>query len=208
MSTNSTPPPSLRPPVESGSGKYIALILLFGGASAGLFFWHQSQTSAPAPAPTPSASAAIAAAHAPHDEPVDIPPPPPPAVPDAAPESGTAKATSNASSAPAVDSCAQPTCIGQITPDLNSALSFRGKTAHKCYDEALGQDPTLKGQVVINVRVGTNGAVCSSSVVSSEISNPSVAACIANKFRQGARLPSPAGGCVDVDVPMKLLPPH
>ena len=95
-----------------------------------------------------------------------------------------------------------------MTSELTAALQFRARTAHKCYDEALGQDPTLKGQVVINVRIGNNGTVCSSSVASSELSNPSVAACIANRFRQGARMPSPAGGCLDTNVPIRLRPPQ
>jgi hypothetical protein len=99
-------------------------------------------------------------------------------------------------------------CSGTVGAELSSALAFRAKTAHKCYDEALGQDSTLKGQVVINVRVSNNGTICSAGVQSSDLANPSVAACIANRFRQGARLPSPTGGCAEVNVPMRLLPPH
>jgi hypothetical protein len=178
--------------------------VLLGGASAGLFAWRSSHTD-PVVAPTPSASAAIIAAHAPHDEPPDIPPPPPP-VPEAGPGSGSSKPVPTGLGGG--DGCGASTCGGSISADLSSALAFRAKTAHKCYDEALAQDSTLKGQVVLNVRVGTNGTVCSASVQSSDLANGSVAACIANKFRQGARLPSPAGGCIDVNVPMKLLPAH
>ena len=201
----SSPPSSLRPPpVDSGSGKYAIIMLLLGGGMAGLFFWRRSQ-ELPLPAPSPSASAAIVAAHAPHVDPIDIPPPPP-SVPDATPDTGGPKP------APAVwsggDGCAQTSCNGSAGSDLQGALAFRAKTAHKCYDEALAQDPTLKGQVVISVRVSGNGTVCAAGVESSDIPNPSVAACIANKFRQGSRLPSPTGGCVSVNVPMKLLPAH
>jgi hypothetical protein len=204
QSPPSKPPSSLLPPPDSGSGKYLVVILLLGGGMAGLFFWRRSQADATQPLPSPSASAAIEAARAPHVDPIDIPPPPPPP-PDASPEKVPPKVTSGGGGG---DGCGQTTCNGSASADLQSALAFRAKTAHKCYDEALSQDSTLKGQVVISVRVSGNGTVCASSVVSSDIPNPSVAACIANRFRQGARLPSPTGGCVEVNVPMKLLPPH
>jgi hypothetical protein len=171
---------------------------------AGLFFWRNCQ-SQPVVAPSPSASAAIIAAHAPHEDPIDIPPPP--ALPDATPDTGHAKPVIN-SNGGGGDGCGAATCNGSVGTDLSNALAFRARTAHKCYDEALAQDGTLKGQVVINVRVGSNGSICSAAVKSSDIANPGIAPCIANRFRQGARLPSPTGGCAEVNVPMRLLPPH
>jgi len=204
----SSPPSSLVPkPVESGSAKYLLILVLLGGGAAGLFFWRSSQTDAGPPPLPPAASAAVAAAHAPHVMPDDIPPPPP-ATPDAAPDTGGAKAPAGGGGGNWGDGCKETSCGGRVTPELTGALSFRAKTAHKCYDEALGQDPTLKGQVVVDVRVSGNGTVCAASVVSNDLQNPGVAPCIANKFRQGARLPSPVGGCVEVNVPMKLLPAH
>ena len=203
------PPPSsiIPPPVESGTGKYLAVILLLGGGMVGLFLWHKSQAEQPIVVPSPSASAAIAAAHAPHDEPIDIPPPPP-IVPDAAPDTPVKPTGAGAGGANWGDGCAQTTCGGRITPELSSALAFRAKTAHRCYDEALAQDPTLKGQVVLSVKIGNNGNVCSASVASNDLANPSVGSCIANKFRQGLRLPSPLGGCLEANVPMQLQPAH
>ena len=208
MSTKPQPPspaPSLRPPPVDGTGKYLAIILLLGGGIVGLFAWRHFQPEPVAPAPPPSASAALLASHAPHDEPIDIPPPP--AVPDATPDTGAVK-PATATGGGGGDGCAQKTCGGSINAELSSALAFRAKTAHKCYDEALALDSTLQGQVVINVRVGTNGAVCSASVASNDLPSPGVAPCIANRFRQGARLPSPTGGCIDANVPMRLLPAH
>jgi hypothetical protein len=171
---------------------------------AGLFAWRHFQAAPEVVvAPAPSVSVPPPISHN-YDQ-VDIPPPPPD-VADASPDTSVAKPQ------PATpflgDGCQQTSCNGRITPDLTSALAFRAKTAHKCYDEALAQDSTLKGQVVINVHVSYNGTVCSAAVESSDLANGGVAACIANKFRQGARLPSPLGGCVDVNVPMKLLPAH
>ena len=127
-------------------------------------------------------------------------------MPDPVPDTGPAKVVSGGGGGG--NGCEQTSCRGSATDDLRKTLSTRARAAHRCYDEALAQDSTLKGQVVINVRVGYNGTVCAASVASSELSNPAVAACIANRFRQGARLASPQGGCVDVNVPIALLPPH
>ena len=179
-------------------------MVILGLGMAGLFWWRSSQQDAVAAAPSPSASAsAVVPALAPHEEPIDIPPPP--ALPDATPDTGAPKVVPTGGGG---DGCAQTTCNGGTTSELSGALAFRAKTAHKCYDEALAQDPTLKGQVVIHVRVSYNGTVCAASVESSDVANPSVAACIANRFRQGARLPSPSGGCMEANVPVRLLPPH
>ncbi len=205
--TTKPPPSSLRaPPPSSGSGKYLIIMLLLGGGLVGLYFVKGS-TADPQPPLPPSASAAVVAAHAPHPDPVDIPPPPP-AIPDATPDTGATKTVVSSGGGGGGDGCAQTSCNGRAGTELQNALAFRAKTAHKCYDEALAQDSTLKGQVVIGVKISGNGTVCSSSVVSSEVPNPGVAGCIANRFRQGARLPSPVGGCVEVNVPMKLLPPR
>jgi hypothetical protein len=95
-----------------------------------------------------------------------------------------------------------------MTPDLETALAFRAKTAHKCYDDALAQDSTLHGSVKISVRVASNGSLCSANAAASDLANPSVAACIASKFRQAGHFPPPSGGCLDVNVPISLMPPH
>jgi hypothetical protein len=187
-----------------GTGRNIAVIVLLAAAMAGLFLWKSCQSEPEPVAPAPSSSSPVVSARPPPEQP-DIPPPP--AIPDATPDTGRPKATV-VSSGGGGDGCSQATCSGAVSAELSSALAFRAKTAHKCYDEALAQDSTLKGQVVISVRVGNNGTICSAGVQSSDIPNPGVAACIANRFRQGARLPSPTGGCAEVNVPMRLLPPH
>jgi hypothetical protein len=171
---------------------------VLGIGMVGLLVWRLSQ---PKPAPVAPAPVSVPVPSSRYVEPLDIPPPP--ELPDAAPDTGPAKP---APTAWVGEGCNAASCSGRITTDLNSALSFRAKTAHKCYEEALGQDPSLKGQVVIGVRVAYDGNICSASVESNDLANAGVAACIAKKFRQGARLPSPTGGCLDVNIPMKLLP--
>jgi hypothetical protein len=126
--------------------------------------------------------------------------PPPPVVEDSGvdPDAGKKPAVSAAAQ------CDAKTCGGTATPDIETALAFRAKQSHRCYDSALGQDPTLRGKMSIAVRIGSNGTACSASVVNNELSS-SVATCVANYFR-GQAFPMPRGGCIDVSVPINFVP--
>ena len=101
--------------------------------------------------------------------------------------------------------CDAKKCVGQSGSDLETALQFRVKQAHRCYDNALAQDPTLRGKVTVAVRIGANGQVCSSGVASNDMASPNVATCVTGYFR-GANFPSPKGGCVDVNIPINFVP--
>ena len=97
-------------------------------------------------------------------------------------------------------------CGGSTSSEIETALSFRAKQAHRCYDNALAQDATLRGKVSIAVRIGSNGQACSAGVASNELSSaPSVANCVVGYFR-GQVFPSPKGGCVDVNIPINFVP--
>ena len=102
--------------------------------------------------------------------------------------------------------CDAKRCTGATTSDIETALAFRAKQSHRCYDNALGQDPTLRGKVSIAVRIGANGTGCSAGVASNELSSaPGVANCVVNYFR-GQAFPTPKGGCVDVNIPINFVP--
>jgi hypothetical protein len=200
MSAKAPPPsPSLRPPTEGGGGKYTVVIALLGAGLIGLLLWKHFSAD-PVVAPIASATPVTSAAPPPNPKEDDVPPPPP--VEDSGPEAGPVRVVSSNWA-----SC-DGTCGGKPTGDLESALAFRAKTAHKCYDEALAQDSTLKGSVKIAVRVAANGNLCSANVAGNDLSNPMVANCIANRFRQAGHFPAPTGGCIDVNVPISLMPPH
>ena len=81
----------------------------------------------------------------------------------------------------------------------------RAKKAHRCYDNALAQDPKLDGKVVINLVVGRDGSVCASKVKSKDAGFDAVAECVAGTFNAGA-FPTPENGCADVMVPMTFHP--
>ena len=201
MSAKAPPPSSsLRPPTEGGASKYTAIIALLAAGLLGLLVWkHFSGDPSVEQRPPPTPVATTPPANSRED---DIPPPPPEE--DSGPDTGAPKSTAPSNWA----SCDAKTCGGSVTSDLESVLAFRAKAAHRCYDEALAQDSTLKGTVKIAVRVAANGNLCSANVAASDLSNPSVASCIANRFRQAGHFPAPAGGCLDVNVPISLMPPH
>jgi hypothetical protein len=96
-------------------------------------------------------------------------------------------------------------CSGVSSTELENALGFRVKQAHRCYDNALAQDPTLRGKVTVAVRIGANGQVCNAGIASNEMSSQSVASCVSGYFR-GASFPSPKNGCVDVNIPINFVP--
>jgi hypothetical protein len=196
-----SPPSSLRPPVESGgSSKYVAVVALLAVGLVGLVVWKHFSADAPVvvvppPAPAPSFPTN------PRED--DVPPPPP--IEDSGPDTGPPKSTVASTSAAVCDA---KTCSGSMTSDLESALAFRAKTAHKCYDDALAQDSTLHGSVKISVRIASNGNICSANPSSNDLANPNVANCIANRFRQAGHFPAPSGGCLDVNIPISLMPAH
>lgn len=149
----------------------------------------------------PPADAAVTALNTGRNPEDDIPLPPP--IPDAGKPSTTA--TSGGTS-PGSYQCDVRKCNGSTTSELETALSFRTKQAHRCYDTALSQDPTLKGKVTVGVRVGTNGQVCPGvSIVSNEMGSSAVGNCVVNYFR-GQSFPAPRGGCADVQIPINFVP--
>jgi hypothetical protein len=186
--------PAGMPP--SGNGKYIAIALVLLGLIGGLVYWKLTQKppepvtiNLPAdagPPPKPSRN--------PDD---DIPPPPP--VEDAGPDAGKKTVVVFQG-----NQCDVKKCGGATNSDLETALSFRAKQAHRCYDNALAQDPTLRGKVSIAVRIGSNGQACSAGVASNDIGG-NVANCVAGYFR-GQAFPAPRGGCIDVNVPINFVP--
>jgi hypothetical protein len=72
-------------------------------------------------------------------------------------------------------------------------------------EKALAGDPTLTGHVVLSLKIASNGQVCSATVKSNEMSDPSVATCAANTYLS-QHLPPPRGGCANIDMPINYKP--
>jgi hypothetical protein len=190
------PKPSIPPAgVPSGNGKYIALAVVLLLLLGGVVFFAKSrkggetvvQTFDAGPPPGPTS------ARNPDD---DIPLPPP--VEDAGPAEKPKVAATKFD-----NQCGAKTCSGAATSDLETALAFRAKQAHRCYDNALAADPTLRGKMSVTVRIGANGQVCSANVGQNDL--PTITNCVLNSFR-GQNMPAPRGGCADVAIPINFVP--
>lgn len=96
-------------------------------------------------------------------------------------------------------------CVGNATVDLQSALRAKAGQARSCYERALTHNSTLAGSALISVRVGPNGEPCSASVGQDTLGDAAVTNCVVQRFRTG-KFPKPAGGCVDVAVPISFVP--
>lgn len=185
----------MRAPPTNNNGKMVVVLLLLGVGIAGLFAL-KSCTAEPPPNPTPVASASVPSPSATlvvDDLPL------PPVVEDAA--VATTKATASS-----FNPCEVKSCNGATTPELESALAFRAKQAHRCYDSALANDSTLQGKMELQLRVASNGNVCAADVTHNDMGTSSVASCVQNWFRAAGHFPSPRGGCVDAKVPISFVP--
>lgn len=185
----------MAPPPKGGSGAFIAAALAMLLLMGGLIFWKM-RGSDPKPQPTETAP--------PPPTPTQVfeqpppPPPPPPPVEDA----GT-KPITKVGGPVGAGACGGE-CKGTASGALQSALASKAGASRGCYERALRQNATLAGKLVISVRIGPQGQVCSAGVASNGLGDPGVASCVVSMFRS-ASFPAPQGGCVDAQVPMNFV---
>jgi hypothetical protein len=168
------------------------MLLLMGG----LIFWKLrgsdekpvASVQPPPPATTPQV----------FEQPPPPPPPPPP------PEEDAGKKPTGKVVGVGGGGCAGE-CKGTAGAALQSALAAKAGAARGCYERGLRQNATLQGKLVVSVRVGPGGQVCSAGVASNSLGDPGVASCVVGLFRS-ASFPAPEGGCVDTQVPMNFVP--
>ncbi len=194
MATTTTPPP----PKSSGASFIllgVGMLLVMGG----LIYWKVAGDKEPeAPPPEPPKVENKAPVF---DDPP--PPPPPPEEPkDAEAEKEEPKKVVRSSGGSGA--CSDP-CNGTAPGSLHAALRAKGGQARGCYERALRLNPTLSGRITVAARIGAQGQVCSANVAQNTLGDSSVATCVAQMFRSG-KFPAPNGGCVDVQVPLNLVP--
>jgi hypothetical protein len=193
MPTTSTTPP---PPTKTGSGGFIVAAVVMLALMGGLIYWKLGGSDAPRQeAPKPIAKV--------QHEPVLEAPPPPPPPPEPEPAKPEQKVVKRVQ-AGGGGGCGGE-CTGTAPAALRSALMGKAGQARGCYERALRQNSMLQGRLVLNVRVGPQGQVCSATVASNGLGDPGVASCVTQMFRSSA-LPAPQGGCVDTAVPMNFVP--
>lgn len=202
MASKAPPPRSSKHPAgvpSSGGVKYVVIAVALLGLIGAAVAWKMSQKP-PAP-PIVVVDAAPPPVRSGRNLDDDVPPPPPvedAGVEDAGKKVAVATQVSN-------NLCDVKKCTGTSGSELENALQFQVKKAHRCYDSALAQDPTLRGKVTVSVRVGANGQVCSAGIASNEMGSSQVASCVSGSFR-GASFPPPRGGCIDVNIPINFVP--
>ena len=107
---------------------------------------------------------------------------------------------------------AGPTGVAQVgvaiatvaVPNADSVVaSLRGRF-RSCYQKGLLEDSTMSGKVTISVKVGSNGEVMSSDVVSSAGLSPTVSRCIADVAKR-ATFSAPGGGGSTLQIPVTFV---
>jgi hypothetical protein len=191
-------------PIGGGNNVFIAASVVMLLAVGGLVTWKLKGSSSSSPEPT--AAASFTAGPNVHQPPVYTPMPPPPPPPPSEEHTASPSAVSPANATVRSGKSYCPSsCEGSVTAALSSALAGRGGAGRRCYEKSLSQNQSLRGHMTVSVRVGTNGSVCSASVVGDELHEPGLTNCIIGVFRASI-LPAPQNGCVDVKVPLNFVP--
>lgn len=189
-----TPPP----PKSGGSGPIIIAAVLMLFVIGGLIVWKVTGSSKEEPkTETPVAVATTATPT------LDEPPPPPPPPPVAPEESAKPEDKKKVASTGGGGGGCSKECAGTATAALQSALAGRGAQARGCYQKALSTNNTLEGTMLMTVKVGPSGQVCSASISNDTLHDPMIKSCVTNHFKSSV-LPAPQGGCVDVNVPLRF----
>jgi hypothetical protein len=180
---------------------YIALAVLLLLGIGGIIAWKV--TSKPPEVPRPIATTPVASS-APTSALIDEIPLPPPII-----DSGLAVAPTYTGGGGGGDPCTYSVCNGQVAPgsDTERGLQMLARqTRRKCYDPALGNDPSLAGHVKVHMKIASTGMLCSASVAANDMSNTSVGECAARMLLSSGRVPPPKGGCVNLDFPLNYVP--
>jgi hypothetical protein len=201
---SSVPPPSQSGVPQSGGNNItyilLAVVLLLG--IGGIVAWKLTSKPDAPPPPTPTASVA-SSAPATNQALIDEVPLPPPIIDAAAP------VTTIYTGGGGGDPCTYSVCNGNVPPgsDTERGLQVLARqTRRKCYDPALGNDPTLQGHVKVHMKIASTGAICSASVAANDMSNTSVGECAARMLMSSGHVPPPKGGCVNLDFPLNYVP--
>jgi hypothetical protein len=184
-------------PPKSGAGGFIVAAVVMLVAMGALIFWKLQDKGEPT-----KPAALLPVVEEPPAPKLEAPPPPPPPlekVEDAG-KAPVAKAPVRVAAGPCSGEC-----TGTAPAALQGALRAKAGASRGCYERALRQNPMLKGRIMVGVRVGAQGQVCSAGIVSDTLGDPGVSSCVLGTFRSGS-LPPPVGGCAEVQVPMNFVP--
>lgn len=186
-------------PKTGGSGPFILAAIVMLLLMGGLIFWKVKGGEETAKVDAPKVPAT-------QEQPAldEAPPPPPPPVAstDTSAKPDDTKPGSKKFVGGGGGGVCGP-CVIDPTPSIVSALRAKGAQARSCYEHALRQNETLAGRMSIKVTINQMGQVCSASVNSNELGDPSVANCVLQMMRASS-FPSPGKGCTEVAVPLNF----
>jgi hypothetical protein len=192
MPETSMPPP----PKHHGNGVFIGAVIVMLLLMGGLLWWNFR------PKPTePQANLPPKTSAAPRTD-EEAPPPPPPVEPDAGKKVEAPAAKKKVTS---VGNGCNAVCNGTASAPLQGALSGAAGSVRACYEKALLQNQMLQGKMLVSVKIGPTGSVCSARIASDTLGDGRVASCVMNRFKSGS-FPPPTGGCADVNVPISFTP--
>ncbi len=100
-------------------------------------------------------------------------------------------------------------CAGGPNAALVEAIGKRATKAHRCYDNELARVPSLQGRVIVKMRIGSDGRMCTVTGAAADAKMDPVATCVAGYFRGAVgdqSLPAPSGGCADINLPIAFVP--
>jgi hypothetical protein len=197
------PASTATPPTKQGGGAAVILgVVLLLGAAIGLLLYVRRDDSAKT-SPTPSVSVPVATVAAPETT-LDLPPIP--IEVDAGADTGTKPKPTTTGTGGGGGGCGCTTS-GAISDDIAKAAAARGGTAKQCYKTALEGNEGLAGTVTAQIRIGSNGEVCSVAIASDTTGSSKLQNCVRQKLSIGG-YPKPKGGCVDVKVPVVFSTQH
>lgn len=190
-----TPPP---PNQGGGSAKYLIALLLLLGGGLGVYFATRQPEAPPAPPPPPVKNADRNTAldnnimAIPEDEPDAAAP-----VPEQAPVVKKPR--------PVVTGDPWE-CAGDVAPkDITKVLNESQSAIRSCYERELRNDNALQGDLKLQVKIGTDGAVASTRVRGS-LNHKQVRECVQNIAKRWS-FPAPIGGpCAVFDAPYNFMP--
>jgi hypothetical protein len=96
-------------------------------------------------------------------------------------------------------------CRGKLGAALEKDLTERARKTRACYNRALALDPALQGRLVIEMRIGKDGAVCAATLVKSDLLTSNVSECVLSDLMSHAYSAPEGEDCVVVNVPITFL---
>ncbi|MEZ4298784.1 MAG: AgmX/PglI C-terminal domain-containing protein [Polyangiaceae bacterium] len=191
------------PGKSSGTGLYIAGIVILGAGIVGLLYWRFGRAEQPPQIVSAPPTASTTAA----PPPPQFAPPPPPKIETEPEPTATATAAAGTGAQAGVAASGPNPCAkcgqGEGSSALSSAISSAAAGARGCYNRALQKGDQATGKMNVSVQVGSTGAVCSAAITSDTVGSPAVSSCVLSRF-QGRSFPPPAKGCVVVNVPINF----